>query len=232
MDITRCGLAIFVKTPGYSPLKTRLAKDIGQETAESIYKLCAMSVASVVSKVARYGALRPYWAIAENQVMHSRAWPDLQHLSQGGGELGSRMSRIYEWLRTKYGAAILIGADAPQISIELLNKAIDTLQTRRRAYVMGRAVDGGFWLIGGNIAFSDIAWRDTMYSSPDTADVFQRNAGDGNWYFLDTLCDLDTVDDIPRVLQQLEQLGSPTTEQYALIDSLHARSPAAPELSK
>jgi glycosyltransferase A (GT-A) superfamily protein (DUF2064 family) len=40
-------LAIFVKTPGLSPVKTRLAEGIGQARAEAFYRLAVDAVAEV-----------------------------------------------------------------------------------------------------------------------------------------------------------------------------------------
>ncbi|HCO24225.1 MAG TPA: hypothetical protein DIT97_14715, partial [Gimesia maris] len=45
-------IAVFVKTPGYSPLKTRLAQSVGTVQAEQFHILSAKAVAAVVQSVA------------------------------------------------------------------------------------------------------------------------------------------------------------------------------------
>ncbi len=65
-------LAIFVKTPGYSPVKTRLAASIGQRRAEQFHRLAAAAVAAVAK--AAMPAVTPYWAIAERDALHDPLW--------------------------------------------------------------------------------------------------------------------------------------------------------------
>jgi hypothetical protein len=52
MDL-RVGIAIFVKTPGHSPLKTRLAAGIGIDAAREFHMLAAQAVAAVARKAQR-----------------------------------------------------------------------------------------------------------------------------------------------------------------------------------
>ncbi|HEV8692715.1 MAG TPA: hypothetical protein VGQ93_00795, partial [Lysobacter sp.] len=59
------GLAIFVKTPGYSPVKTRLAADCGRAYAEAWYRRAAAAVASVAKIAADREGIAVYWAVAE-----------------------------------------------------------------------------------------------------------------------------------------------------------------------
>ena len=44
-------IAIFVKTPGLSPIKTRLAKTLGQVAAENAYRLSVKSIKATVVQV-------------------------------------------------------------------------------------------------------------------------------------------------------------------------------------
>ena len=45
--VMRCGVAIFVKTPSLSAVKTRLWPGIGRRNAEALYLSSAQAVASV-----------------------------------------------------------------------------------------------------------------------------------------------------------------------------------------
>jgi glycosyltransferase A (GT-A) superfamily protein (DUF2064 family) len=49
----RVGIAILVKTPGHSPLKTRLAADIGPDAAQQFHMLAAHAVAAVARQAQR-----------------------------------------------------------------------------------------------------------------------------------------------------------------------------------
>lgn len=220
-----CGVAIFVKTPTLSPVKTRLWPGIGRRRAEALYLLSAEAVASVARQA---GGVQPYWAVAETAAMHSNAWLDLPHLSQGEGSLGERMAHVYRQLRQRHHAAVLIGADAPQLSAASLLKAAEWLSCTNSRLVLGRADDGGFWLFGGNSHLPDQAWTSVRYSAPDTAMEFTRAMrGGGHWLELESLRDIDAADDIPRALASLAAINAPTAAQVRLLRWL--TSPALPE---
>ena len=58
-------LAIFVKTPGQSPVKTRLARHIGQLKAEAFHFSSAEAVASVAVIAGAEAGFKAHWAVAE-----------------------------------------------------------------------------------------------------------------------------------------------------------------------
>ena len=92
-------VAIFVKTPGLSPIKTRLAASIGQSAAEWFHLMSAKAVESVVLRASHAdGALSPYWAVAEKQALDTPHWKSFQTIWQGEGSLGERLSHIYDEL--------------------------------------------------------------------------------------------------------------------------------------
>lgn len=213
--MTDCGLAIFVKTPALSPVKTRLWPGIGRARAEVLYRLAAAAVASVARQAE---GVQPYWAVAEADALHSDAWADFPHLAQGEGGLGERMARVYRLLRQRHRAALLIGADSPQLAAQSLARAAAWLQESADRLALGRAEDGGFWLFGGNRPLADAAWTRVRYSAPDTAASFARAMhGQGDWLELERLCDIDTAGDIPRAAAALAALPAPTAAQTRLL---------------
>ena len=218
-----CGVAIFVKTPSLSPVKSRLWPGLGRRCSEALYLLSAESVASVAQSAQQRADVQPYWAVAEAAAMHSDAWVDLPHLAQGRGSLGERMAQVYRMLRERHRGAILIGADAPQLLPEALQRAADWLASDESRLVIGRARDGGFWLFGGNVALPDRAWLSIPYSTPDTGDRFVAAMhGYGRWLQLETLRDIDTATDLPDVHAHLAQLSARTGAQQRLLDWLDA----------
>lgn len=216
-----CGIAIFVKTPALSPVKTRLWPGLGRPCSEALYLISAEAVASVAEAAQRGASLQPYWAVAEAEAMHSDAWADLPHLSQGAGSLGERMAQVYRLLRLRHHGAILVGADTPQLVPEALQRAANWLASVEARLVIGRAQDGGFWLFGGNVALPDQAWLGAHYSTADTGDQFvAAMQGFGRWLQLETLRDIDTAMDLPDVHAHLSQLAAPTPAQRRLLDWL------------
>jgi len=220
------GLAIFVKTPGHSPVKTRLAADCGRTRAEAWYLHAASAVASVAWVAAEAHDLMPYWAVAEPAAIDRGAWRDLPVLAQGEGGLGERMARVHATLVAKHGAGVLIGADAPQLSARMLSEAVAWLRQSGPRLSLGPARDGGFWLFGANIAPPLEAWQRVRYSVPETARELRAAMTDcGCWQTLPELTDVDRGSDLAAALQELEQLRVREPEQQHLIEWMRATFP-------
>ncbi len=216
------GLAIFVKTPGHSTLKTRLAATIGREAAQEFHLLSAKAVAAVASLAGldADGCI-PYWAVAEPSAMHDAHWSSLPRLAQGDGALGKRMARISTALCKNHGGALLLGADNPQIQANDLTTAVRTL--RSHAHVLGPSHDGGFWLFGTRGDVPNTAWTATPWSQNDTAARFRTALGDVSVAYLRTLRDVDRAVDLPALLDALEALPDPVPEQIQLAEWLRTR---------
>lgn len=212
---TTAGLAIFVKTPGHSPLKTRLAQAIGQDAAEMFHRHAAAAVAEVVMQAqVTMPGLVVYWAVAEAEALEAAIWRDLPRIAQGDGDLGARMRHVCETLRQRHGRVALIGADAPQLRADDLLAACAALDTH--AHALGPSEDGGFWLFATRSAVPDAAWSDTPWSQADTAERFLGALGDASVATLRRLCDVDTVDDLAALAEAFDALSAPTPKQAAL----------------
>ncbi|MGA8278479.1 MAG: DUF2064 domain-containing protein [Rhodanobacteraceae bacterium] len=211
-------LAIFVKTPGYSPIKTRLAAAIGEARASEFHRLSACAVAEVVCAAnAAQGPIEPYWAVAEHAAIDAGAWQQFACVWQGDGDLGARLDRIYSTLQSRHGRALLIGADAPQITAELLRAACIALGDPDNLFVLGAARDGGFWLFGGRVPVPDRVWRSVTYSQAHTASELRAALTPiGRIAELPALTDADRVSDLPVLEHALAQLAAPLPGQRAL----------------
>ena len=215
MTVASAGLAIFVKTPGHSPLKTRLAQAIGRDAAEAFHRHAAAAVADVVMQAqASMPGLVAYWAVAEPDALDAPIWRALPRIAQGDGDLGARMRSVCETLRERHGRAVLIGADAPQLRAADVLAACAALDTHD--HVIGPSEDGGFWLFGTRIAVPEHAWSETPWSQSDTAMRFLAALDDSPVATLRRLCDVDTVDDLAALADALRALSAPTTKQAAL----------------
>lgn len=216
------GLAIFVKTPGLSPLKTRLAASIGSECAERFHQLAAAATAEVVA------ALQPritaYWAVAEVKGVDHPCWQQFPTIWQGNADLGARLDHVCAQLQARHGAVVLIGADAPQITSELLNAALRALEVDAAEFALGRANDGGFWLFGTRVPVPAAVWHSVCYSQPHTADdLLAGLAPYGAVATLPTLTDVDVADDLPLLAAALASIPDLSPTQCTLRDWLQAR---------
>jgi uncharacterized protein len=206
--------AIFVKTPGLSPLKTRLATGIGQAAAEHWYRLAAEAVAEVLAWVP---GLTAYWAVAETVASAAPAWPGLPTIGQGDGELGERMGRVHSQLLERHDFVLLLGADTPQLEPTRLAEAAGWLYSGDPRLAMGPARDGGFWLLGANRDPAPADWLRTPCGRADTARGFRdAMARLGDWRLLPELTDVDEVQDLDAMLAELVSLEHPLPAQLRL----------------
>lgn len=220
-------IAIFVKTPGLSPVKSRLAATQGRAYAERWYLQAARAVAEV-ARAAQAEAGAVYWAVAEPAAIEHALWSGLPHIEQGDGELGQRMAQVHGVLVERHGGGILVGADAPQLRVMELQRALAWLDVDAPRQVIGPARDGGFWLYGSNRVSASSAWAQVRYSAADTAQQFRASLDLGPpWLGLEALCDVDTAADLAACRAALGALDAPTPAQQALAQWMAQTQPAA-----
>ncbi|MEO8802727.1 MAG: DUF2064 domain-containing protein [Rudaea sp.] len=215
-------LAIFVKTPGLSPIKTRLAATIGAADAEQFHALAATAVAEVA------GAAKPEihacWAVAEIAGMEHPQWQQLPRVWQGDGGLGVRLHRVCSQLLAEHDRVLLVGADAPQLSVALLRRGVAALTDPATPFVLGRANDGGFWLFGTRAPVPIQVWETPQYSVAATAnDLIRALSPHGDVAQLPILNDLDYAGDADAVIAELRALPAATPAQHVLCEWLQAR---------
>lgn len=211
-------IAIFVKTPGLSTVKSRLAAGIGSEQAADCHLRCARAVAAIAGAA---GIGPVYWAVAESEGMNHPAWGQLPRLLQEGAGLGERMRSIHDVLCQRHGAGILIGADLPQVEARSLQAAAAHLHRGPGRAVLGPARDGGFWLIGANQPLPRAAWHAPRYGNSTVADDFLAAVdGELDWLRLDWLSDLDHPHDLDPVIDALHRLPAPHPLQADLLQWL------------
>jgi hypothetical protein len=225
------GLALFVKTPGLSPVKSRLWPAIGREAAEALYLDCAAAAGETAVGLQREGHAHAYWAVAELDVGADAAevrataspWLGLPRMPQGGGGLGERMARVYAGLRARHGAALLIGTDLPQLATDTLAGAARALDDGAADLVIGPSEDGGFWLVGGRVDLPLRTWTTPRYSTRHALDDFLAALpARVRVKTLDLARDLDDADDLPAVAAALAALPRLTATQEQVSRRLDA----------
>ena len=217
-------IAVFVKTPGFSPVKTRLAAKLGKENAEAFHVASSRSVSSVVQTVSPLADIQSYYAVAEESALNHHYWQDLPCLWQGEGGLGERMAHVYQTLLAKHDFVILVGADIPHMTTQDLLAASSWLPHNEQARLaFGPSVDGGFWLFGGNCKIPDNIWTDVVYSKADTGiQFFNKIEQVGEVKVLASLRDADEVNDLIPLRKALCKLTKPSQAQQELVCFLDA----------
>jgi uncharacterized protein len=157
---------VFVRAPELGRVKTRLAAELGQETALAIYREMGARVVAAASRVRDCNLVVAYTPAAGEET--TRAWlgEEAMLVVQSDGDLGARMSAAVAQAFTRGAERIVsIGADCPEITTATIAEAFARLS--EADVVLGPAADGGYYLIGmtrpHDALFAGIAW-----SSPDT----------------------------------------------------------------
>jgi len=191
----KSAIIIFVRNPVLGKVKTRLAKQLGDGVALSVYKKLLNHTHSVLSDASadRFVFYADY--INENDLWENNLYH--KHL-QSGDDLGERMKNAFQLLFKKnYNKVVIIGSDCFELSKEIIEEALTQLETSQ--IVIGPAADGGYYLLGMN-AFYPAAFNNKQWS---TETVFEDTIKDitlagCSYYSLPKLRDVDTADDLKK----------------------------------
>lgn len=192
-------LAIFVKTPEFSQVKTRLAAGIGQEGALLFYKQALEATAALSRQVkTELVDLDVVWAVAEEQGLKSDRWIEFDTVFQGEGDLGQKLHTVYAELLRRYDYVAFIGADSPHIpSTEIVKALTLTKKWRNEKFIIGETFDGGFYFFGGGIPLPKNVWTNIEYSSERTAQQLELELEKfGGIEKIEKNFDIDTIEDI------------------------------------
>jgi uncharacterized protein len=207
---TLCGaLAVFVKTPRLSPVKTRLAAGVGQPSALAFYHASLDALRACLHATPM---LACHWAVGEREGMGDPLWQDFPALYTGEGGLGERQHCIYQQLLPRYGKVLLIGADAPQLTPSLLAEALAALDLHD--FVIGPAHDGGYYLFGGKVDVALDVWTAVPWSAATTRACMQTLLPSPA-FILPALTDVDERVDLVRL--QAEMPAPPSLAQARLL---------------
>jgi hypothetical protein len=149
-------------------VKTRLAKDVGDQPALEIYKFLLKHTVSV-TKDLEFTREVHY----SEEIQHDDIWDEDIFIKkqQIEGDLGEKMEEAFlSGFKNGYKNIIIIGSDLYDLSQEDIDEAFKALETFE--YVLGPAEDGGYYLLGMNTfnreIFKNKAWgtdtvlRDTL----------------------------------------------------------------------
>lgn len=208
-------IAVFVKTPGLSPVKTRLAATIGTAAAEQFYRLCTEAIQEILESASDTMDVVPFWAVGEKAGLSHSIWQGFESIYTGEGDLGERQHHIYQTLLAKYQRVILIGADSPQLSLTHLNSAIEALNSH--SFAMGPAVDGGYYLFAGRAPIARDTWTNVTYSTGETASQLLARLP-SKAALLESITDVDTIDDLRGLRDELPTETARNKSQKAVLD--------------
>ncbi len=183
-------LVLFTRFPIAGECKTRLIPAVGPQGAAEIHRrLCSQTV-ELLCKTAAPVTIAATGApiSAFEQWLGSR----MRYTEQVEGGLSERLLAF-----VGKTPVIFFGADTPDLTVEIVQAAIDGLATHR--VVIGPAEDGGYYLIGMRDPlpelFADMPWS-TSEVLPETLHRLSQLGIEP--LMLDTLSDCDRPEDLVR----------------------------------
>lgn len=198
-------IAVFAKAPHPGQVKTRLAAEIGDTEAARVYeqwleqsveRICAAGIAPVELWVSPDDSHPLFQALSRNSSLSLHVQPS--------GDLGTRMQQVFLHLLSWHPSAVLIGSDCPVMPPDYIARALDVLE-RGVHTVIGPAEDGGYVLLGMNrvvqCLFTDIPWSTAQVMNATRHQLVRNHQ---HWAELETLWDIDTLDDYKRWLSQAD----------------------------
>lgn len=189
-------LIIFIKNSIKGKVKTRLAKDLGDDKALKIYTqllkhTCNISKGIDINKDVYYSKY-----IEKNDIWSTNIF---NKYIQEGKDLGERMANAFQkGFEANNQSICIIGSDCYNLTSQIIEDAFKKLRTHD--FVIGPANDGGYYLLGMNQYYPQI-FKNKTYS---TANVFRETIDEikklGNNYFvLPELIDIDNINDLKKM---------------------------------
>jgi rSAM/selenodomain-associated transferase 1 len=185
-------VAVFLKAPRLGAVKTRLAAEVGPRHALRLYRVMASRTLDAVRSAGLDATVwyTPPDAAGEMRFWLGEGWP---LRPQASGDLGARLAAAHRAVETGRGW-MAIGADCPGVDARLLTDAAACVSAGE--LVLGPALDGGYYLVGGVAPlpdiFSGIPWGTERVLTETRARLAHLGL---RWRELVTLRDVDTAVD-------------------------------------
>lgn len=183
-------LIIFVRSPKLGKVKTRLAKEVGDEEALSIYIRLLTHTRQIAEKV---DATRHLFY--SDEVIEDDWSTDYFDKSlQAEGDLGVKMRHAIITALTSSDKAVIIGSDCAQLKSSIIDAAYDALD--QNDVVLGPTYDGGYYLLGVKEIHSELFENMTWSVESVYQETVKRIIEKGLSYTtLDRLSDIDYKED-------------------------------------
>jgi uncharacterized protein len=193
-------IIIFIKNPVLGKVKTRLAATVGDEKALAIYHQLLLHTQKITSSLDAQRLL-----FYSDHVEKNDDWSSIlfEKKVQNGHDLGERMKNAFAETLSKNQKVIIIGSDCAELTTAILDEAFLSLE--KNDFVVGPAVDGGYYLLGMNYfepaLFDDIVWSSDAVLEKTIEKIKNLNK---NVAFLPQLNDTDNEEDWLKIKHLLE----------------------------
>jgi rSAM/selenodomain-associated transferase 2/rSAM/selenodomain-associated transferase 1 len=194
-------LILFSRYPLPGRTKTRLIPFLGAVGAAELHRhLTERAFRAARSAAGRSGMILEV-SFEGGTISGMRRWLGSQarYSEQRFGDLGQRMEAAFRRaFQEGCNRVVLFGTDVPGLSASVLDQAMDRLGDRD--VVLGPSRDGGYWLIGlkrPRDLFRDVPWGSGDVLAQTLARIEEKGLSKS---LLDPLTDVDTIEDVRRLL--------------------------------
>ena len=186
-------LIIFTRNPELGKVKSRLAKDVGNETALAIYKDLLQHTHDIALEVNADRFLYYSEAIHNNDMWKET---NFHKFVQQGEDLGIKMLNAFkDGFKAGYSNIAIIGSDILELKSDQITQAFNEIESHD--VVLGPALDGGYYLLGLSKLieplFKNKAWGTETVLKSTLSDLAEMNQ---SYKLLSELNDIDYVSDI------------------------------------
>lgn len=196
-------LLVFARLPELGKVKTRLAADVGDARALAVYESMLHTLIASIGEPTRETEIEFLWppSPSANGELIRRAFGSHAAAMQTGDTLGDRLcmafSERFFFHRTQ--KIIAIGVDDPTLPRALIDHAFALLDSCE--FVVGPAVDGGYYLFGCRaLSFDPAVFSGIEWGTPTVlkTTVDRIAATNRTMALLPERMDIDTADDLER----------------------------------
>lgn len=182
-------LIVFVKNIKLGKVKTRLAKDVGDEEAFQVYKHLVEITEKATNEI--NCDKRIYFS----DIIIDEKWQKSSKFVQKGADLGEKMQNsIEKGFKDGFEKIVLIGSDLPDISAKIIQEGFDALENSE--VVFGPAEDGGYYLVGmtknQHLIFENKPWSQSNLLEVTLGELSNK----ASISLLEELNDIDTLEDL------------------------------------
>lgn len=151
-------LLVFARVPELGAVKSRLARTTGDARALEIYQAMLRDALQSIGVTTEQTTLEVMWAptpIANGETLRA-AFGDRELAMQTGHTLGERLAMAFSerFFFQRTMKIVAVGVDDPTLPRALIDDAFELLDSCE--WVIGPAVDGGYYLIGCRAAAFDV----------------------------------------------------------------------------
>ena len=212
-------IIIMAKVPIAGTVKTRLQPFLSAEQSATLAE-CFLRDAVSKAKSLSNELIIAYTPVEKLDVLLAILSNKQIFIEQKGANLGDKMFHAFEFAFSQNSdAVVMIGTDSPTFPAQFITQAFEMLPETDA--VLGETADGGFYLIGLRKLKKEI-FETIEWSSPKTFEQTARNIENLNLKlsFLPNWYDVDTPDDLKRLIKDLSKNPSIAPKTFEFLESL------------